>query len=250
MDGNVPDSIDRKSYLPAYAQLTSILRHRIASGEFRPGDRLPSESELCDRYGVSPMTVRRSINLLVDQGLVDTVQGLGTFAKPVELGAATFDLEELQATLSGDRVTVKVLEASIRSADDRVGRKLSIELGQRVIYIRRQILRRSQPFLYHREYMVYDPARPIVETELGVTALKGLFSGEGGANVKWGELVIEATVVNERESRLLDAPVGTAAFQLEHVFYDFEDLPLSWGWFICPNDRLHIATTVGVKEGA
>jgi GntR family transcriptional regulator len=250
MDGEAPVSIDRKSYLPAYAQLTSILRHRIASGEFKPGDRLPSESELCSRYGVSPMTVRRSINLLVDQGLVDTVQGLGTFAKPVELGAATFDLEELQATLSGDRVTVKVVEASVPSADERVARKLCVGVGQRVVYIRRQILRRGQPFLYHREYMVYDPTRPIVETELGVTSLKGLFSGESGANVKWGELVIDATVVNERESRLLDVPVGTAAFQLEHVFYDFEDRPLSWGWFICPNDRLRIATTVGVREEA
>lgn len=157
MDGNVAASIDRRKYAPAYAQLARILRQRIASGEFRPGDRLPSESELCSQYGVSPMTVRRSINLLVDQGLVETVQGLGTFARPVELGAATFDLEDLQAALSADRVAVRVLEASIRSADERVARKLAVGVGQRVIFVRRQILQGEEPFLYHwnpRPYII------------------------------------------------------------------------------------------------
>jgi GntR family transcriptional regulator len=248
MDGDHPDTIDRSSYLPAYAQLANILRHKVASGEFRPGDQLPSESQLCDRYGVSPMTVRRSINLLLDQGLVDTIQGLGTFAKPIDLGAATFDLQDLQRILSGKQVSVKILEASIASANKRIARKLSVEAAERVVYIRRQILQAGEPFLYHREYIVYDPTRPLVEGELETTSLKGLFSGEGNANFKWGELTIESTVVNERESRFLEVPVGTAAFQLEHIFYDFDDHPLSWGWFICPSDRLRFKTTVGVRE--
>jgi len=248
MDGKKPASIDRESYLPAYVQLATILRHRIASGEFRPGDQLPSESQLCERYGVSPMTVRRVINRLADQGIVDTVQGLGTFAKPIDLGAATFDLRDLQRLLSGDDVNVRVLEASIRSADERVARKLDVEEGRRVVYIRRQILRQEEPFFYHREYLVYDPRRPIVEGELEVTSLKGLFNGEGGANVKWGRLLIEPTVVNERESGFLHVPVGTAAFQLEHVFYDFDDEPISWGWFICPSGQLRLTTTVGARE--
>lgn len=247
MDGKRPTTIDRESYLPAYAQLASILRQKVASGELRPGDQLPSESQLCQRYGVSPMTVRRSINLLVDQGLVDTVQGLGTFAKPIDLGAAAFDLHNLQDILSGDQVTVRIMEASIQSADERIARKLRIGVKQRVVYIRRQILQATEPLLYHREYMVYDPTRPIVEGELEITSLKGLFSGEGSASFKWGELLIEATVVNERESRFLGVPVGTAAFQLEHIFYDFSDRPLSWGWFICPTDQLRFTTTIGAR---
>lgn len=248
MDGKFPISIDRTSYLPAYVQLANILRHLVASGDFRPGDRLPSESELCERYGVSPMTVRRSVNMLVDQGLLETVQGSGTFAKAIDLGAAAFDLQDLQTVLSRDDVTVRILEASIRSAERRVARKLDLDEGRRVVYIRRQILQQEEPFFYHREYLVYDPRRPIIEGELEVTSLKGLFSGKGGASIKWGKLVIEPTVVNERESRFLLVPVGTAAFQLEHVFYDFDDEPISWGWFICPSGQLRLSTTVGARE--
>jgi len=47
-------TIDRRSYEPAYAQLVNILRQQIATGTLRPGDQLPSESQLCKLYRVSP----------------------------------------------------------------------------------------------------------------------------------------------------------------------------------------------------
>ena len=82
-----PDSnqIDRTSDEPAYAQLADIIRRQIGEGVFRPGEQLPSEAKLCQRFGISPMTVRRSINLLADQGVVNTAQGRGTFVKPLAL---------------------------------------------------------------------------------------------------------------------------------------------------------------------
>jgi len=196
------------------------------------------------------MTVRRSINMLVDQGLLETVQGLGTFAKAIDLGTAAFDLQDLQGALSGDDVTVRVLEASIKSTDDRIARKLETDVGKRVVYIRRQILSRDEPIFYHREYLIYDPRRPIVEGELEVTSLKGLFSGKGSASFKWGRLILEPTIVESSEAAYLPAPAGTAAFQLEHIFYGFDDQPVSWGWFICPSGELRLTTTVGALEGS
>ena len=56
--------IDRTSYEPAYVQLVNILSHAIASGQYRAGDQLPTEAELCAVYDVSPMTVRRAIGVL------------------------------------------------------------------------------------------------------------------------------------------------------------------------------------------
>ncbi|MBU2468440.1 MAG: GntR family transcriptional regulator, partial [Proteobacteria bacterium] len=56
------EQIDSESYEPAYSQLVNILRRQIAAGLFRPANVLPSEAELCRRYKISPMTVRRAIN--------------------------------------------------------------------------------------------------------------------------------------------------------------------------------------------
>lgn len=244
-----PAAIDRDSYEPAYAQLANILRRQISAGLFRPGDRLPSESQLCESYLVSPMTVRRAINLLVEEGVVSAIQGRGTFVKPLELGRAAFDLRELRELFNDPAMAVKLLDVRVVPADERVARKLNLAVGDKTIYIRRLLTISSNPALYHREYLIYDPTRPIVEAELEVTALRGLFDGTGSALLKRGELSIEACLLNEDETAILQTPPLMAAFCLEHVFYDFADQPVSWGWFICRSDYLRFSTRVGINDG-
>ena len=248
MDQQAVTAIDRSSYEPAYAQLVRILLGQIAAGVFRSGDRLPSEAQLCERYGVSPMTVRRVINILADQGVVLTEQGRGTFVKPLELGTATFDLNTLQRLFREGQSTVKLLEARIMSATERTADKLAIEVGDRTVFIRRLIFQSEKPILLHREHVIYDPARPLIEAEMGVTALRGLLNGGGGSDLKWGDLTVEATVLTEEEAVLLHSEAGVPAFQLEHIFYDFDDRPVSWGWFICSGDRLRFNATIGIPD--
>jgi len=206
--------VDHNSYEPSYAQLVRILQEQIAVGKLRPGDRLPSESQLCEHHGVSRMTIRRAINILVEQGVVITKQGQGTFMKGIR---------------------IKILEASINIARGRVTRKMAIERGQRILFIRRLILSQDKPIMYHREY-------------LEVTSLRGLFEGTGNSFIKRSMLSIEATVLKDEEAQLLQVPVATAAFNLEHLFYDFEDRPVSWGWFICPGANLRFTTIVGAHN--
>lgn len=243
------ESIDRNSYEPAYIQLVSILKQQVASGILRAGDRLPSESQICKQYQVSPMTVRRAINILSDQGIVDTAQGRGTFVKPIKLGSATFHLQELLAIFNDEQTNVTILEARIVTADYRAALKLKVPEGKKIIYIRRLLARGEDPLLYHREYLIYDPSRAIVESELEVTSLRGLFQGEGSSDFKFGELSIEVTVINAEEAKTLKAPEGSAAFNLEHIFYDYSESPISWGWFICRGDRLRFTSTLGVRNG-
>ena len=244
----IPNTIDRDSFEPDYSQLANILKAQIAAGAFRPGDQLPSEAQLCRTFGVSPMTVRRSINLLADQDVVSTAQGKGTFVRRVQFGAAAFDLRELQSLLRNDATTIKLLDARVVTANQRVAGKLDIAVGRSAIYIRRLLSVEHQPAFYHREYLVYDPRRPIVESEMEVSSLSGLFSGSGSAIVKRADLTICATLMNEEESQVLKTQLPAAALLLEHIFYDFDDRPISWGWFIANSERLHFSTTVGIQD--
>lgn len=251
-EGPTPPSdsnqIDRKSNEPAYAQLANIIRCQIAEGVFRPGDQLPSEAQLCRRFGISPMTVRRSINLLADQDVVNTAQGRGTFVKPLELSTANFGLQELQDLfVHGSAADIKLLDVRIVSADERSARKLEISEGDPTIYIRRLFSRDGQPVFYHRAYLIYDPTRPIVEAEMDVTSLQGLFAYADNSLLKRGQLNIEAALMNAEEARLLQSPFPAAAFFLEHLFYDFDDHPISWGWFIFRSDHLRFTTQVGIE---
>jgi len=243
------DRIDRDSFEPAYMQLANILRRQISNGSFRPGDQLPSESQLCRRYGVSPMTVRRSINLLSDQGVVNTAQGKGTFVNHVELSTATFDLQDLQDFFAnGAAADIKLLDVRVVSADERTARKLMIQIGKPTIYIRRLFSREGEPVFYHRAYLIYDPTRPIVEAEMDVTSLQGMFAHGDNTLIKCGQLNIEAALMNEEEAQILQVCTPAAVFYLEHLFFDFQDRPISWGWFIFPSDRLHFTSLVGIQE--
>jgi DNA-binding GntR family transcriptional regulator len=193
------------------------------------------------------MTVRRVVNILADRGMVVAEQGRGTFVKPLELSTATFDLDRLEYLFHDEgQSTVKILEARITPADEKTARKLSIANGDRTVFIRRLISHGTEPVLLHREHMIYDPTRPIIEAELGVTAMSGLLSGGSGSDLKRGDLTISATVLTDEEASLLHTQPGLPAFRLEHIFFDFDDRAVSWGWFICSGDRLRFTATIGV----
>jgi DNA-binding GntR family transcriptional regulator len=243
---NKLNKIDRHSFEPGYIQLVQILTEQMEKGVLRPGDKLPSESQLCKHNNISPMTVRRAINILIEKGLVIAEQGRGTFVKPLQLWTSAFDLGNLQKILINEDTTkIKILQASICRADNNIAAKLKINSGQRLIYIRRLIVLNNRPFLYHREYFIYNPQSPLIESEMEVTSLKGIFEGSSDCYVKRGSLTLEATVLTEDESKLLEAPISSPAFNLENIFYDFDDHPMSWGWFIVPGDRLKFTTKIG-----
>jgi DNA-binding GntR family transcriptional regulator len=241
--------IDRDSETPVYVQLAEGLRQQILKGTYRPGEKLPSENMLVEMSMVSPMTVRRAINLLASQGIVTTMRGSGTFVKEVEMGSGSFYLQDLKELFGDDANTkVKLLEARFRRADERVARKLQIREGERVIFIRRLLLVGGEPGFYHREYLINDPKRPVIEAELEVTDLKGLFQSSGSSLIKYGDLYLESTMLDDEEVQLLKLNTPAVGMLLEHIFFDFHDDPISWGWFVCASTRLRLHTRVGMEN--
>ena len=239
-------NINRDSREPAYAQVVRILSQEIAEGAYRAGAQLPSESQLRARFGVSGMTVRRAINILVDRGIISASQGKGTFVRGLDLREAAFRLRErYDSPLLGPEAQVRLLQAAILTADERIARKLAINPGKRVVYLRRLVSRPDGPVMYHREYMVYDPRRPTVEAELQITSLEGLFRGQNGQGLRRGDLSLEAVALSEEEADALQIPVGSPALCLEHIFYDFENRPVAWGWFICRADHFRLLGRIG-----
>ena len=150
--------------------------------------------------------------------------------------------------LASPDVEAQILEARIVSASLRVADKLAVAEGERVISIKRLLLTGEEPVFYHSEYLAFDPRRPLVEAEYGVTALRDLLANAGKSGFKYGRLNLHASTLTETEASYLGEEPGLAAWVIEHLFFDFEDRPVSWGRFIGRSDRLDFSTTVGVPD--
>lgn len=246
MQIDIEKQIDRNASEPAYLQLANIIQGKISNGEYRSGDRLPSESQLRKQYALSPMTIRRAVNTLIEKDVVYTTKGLGTFVSSLKIQKVTFSLEELFKMLNSDgNMRIKILEASIVKTDDNISRLLNNPLNSNAILIRRLFTKEQQPMIYHREFLIYDPRKPIVEGELQISSLLDLFSGSDESDLKWGNIKISAATMTVEEAKALHCPPGSAALHMEHTFFDFDDNQRSWGVFICRADVFHLEATVG-----
>ena len=129
---------------PLYLQLKSILEEKIEKGEFKLDERIPSETELCNTYKVSRITVRRAVTELVNEGKLEKVQGYGTYVANNPINSGLFKLDGFYKEMEkqGIKVYSKILELKTVLPDLRVANLLSLEPTEAVIRVVR--LRRTE----------------------------------------------------------------------------------------------------------
>ena len=113
--------------LPPYARIKQALKHGLAAGAWAAGDQMPSEAELVAQHGVSRMTVNRALKELQAEGLVERVQGVGTFAARLHRVSSTLTIrdlhEEIEARGHSHLVDVRFVR------EERAGAALAQQLG-------------------------------------------------------------------------------------------------------------------------
>ncbi|HEY8447727.1 MAG TPA: extracellular solute-binding protein [Thermomicrobiales bacterium] len=102
-DGGTDIKVERDGPMPVARQLAARIRQQIEQGELKPGDRLPTEQELCAQLGVSRTPVRRALKRLTEEGLLVRYPGRGTFVSQPTESAGGREAIELTVTLTGSR---------------------------------------------------------------------------------------------------------------------------------------------------
>lgn len=241
------ERLDKDSYLPAYAQLAQILRQRISNETYTPGSRLPSEAALARNFGVSTMTARQAVGVLVEEGLLRRVQGSGTFVRRLEISSSSFGLDALRnVLLDQDQLEVRILKTAVEKAAPSHQRALRLTAQDPVIVVERLILHTGQPFTFQVGYACFDPESPTVENMLDTQVLTGLFFEGGRSSFMKGELRLLPHCFDAREAEIMGGEPGASAWRLEHIFFDFANRPAAYGWFIVSPDKMPLVTRVGV----
>lgn len=217
MDKTSKRQVDRDSEQAAnrtirYQVIADDLRRRVVSGEFPAGNLLPSESELSAEYAASRVTVRRALEALRSERLVDSRQGFGWFvaADPLRQELHRLGTIESQLRAAGLASERRILSFSFIEASPRV-RDI---LGERqVLEVRRLNLADGQPFalvtVWCPEELGAELSRADVER---ASFLEQLPVELGGASQTIGAEAAQADV-----AQLLDVPVGSPLLVAERV---------------------------------
>lgn len=127
--------INTNTPIPLYFQLQEILRERIENNQWKPGELLPSEEDLCVEYNISRVTVRNALSRLAMEGLIERTAGRGTIiAKPKvrEMILASLTGSYASITEGADRVATKVMESEVILPNEHIRNLLKLKKDEKV----------------------------------------------------------------------------------------------------------------------
>ena len=211
--------LDRNA-VPIYARIQADLRRQIADGRLALGARLPPEAELCQRYGVSRMTVRHALDGLVAAGLLGRRRGVGTFVtrtKTERVASRLLGFRE-DALAHGLTPTTEVLASATEALGAEDGALLDLAPATRVLRVTRRRTADGEPIGLNTVVLVPPFA----------TALRGLdFEGSLyeevaaalGVEVAGADQNVDAVAAEASAAGLLGVTAGAPLLRVTRVTY-------------------------------
>lgn len=222
MDSLIVPMLDNHSPLPLYHQLRKMIADRIETGEWQPGDRVPSEIELVKQLGVSRTTVRLALTDLANQGLLTRLQGRGTFvAHPrirQPLNRLTGFTQDMLAR--GKRPASRLLQFDVVPASAAAARALGLQLGAPLIALKRLRLADELPMAVEAAYLAYELCKALLKQDLTSRSLYHILSVELNIIPARAQQEMQAVVCPPEEARLLGIPRGSPALHIIRITYD------------------------------
>jgi GntR family transcriptional regulator len=189
-------AVDRQ---PKYLRIHADLRDRISSGRWPVGSSLPSQRELADEFGVSIMTLRQALQLLADDGLIDTRHGSGSYVA----ARYAYDLGHLRSfaadlAAQGAEITTALLAADTVTPPAPVDARLG---GPgTVLRLRRLRLASGRPLIVQTSYLPWPLAERLDLDDLGRRGLYTVLADRGLTIARASE-TIAATTLGPADAR-------------------------------------------------
>lgn len=213
------------SYAPRYREIEQVLRARIAS--LRPGQRLPSDADLCAEFGVSRMTARHAMAQLAEEGLVRRDPGRGTFvAEPPTHRRANFLMTfSHEMRRQGRRPTSRIVERRVRHATDAERHALHVGRDDEVVELRRVRLADGVPVAVETAVLAPRCVAPVLTADLEDGSLHEALIAAGIVPAR-GQSSIVAEAADADDAILLGVGVGDPVLVERRTIVDGRGRPI------------------------
>lgn len=197
--------------LTIYYQIAETLSEQIKTGVYKTGDFLPTEKQLAAFFGVNRHTVRRAVENLIDQGLVNRIHGRGSRVIPAPITYHIHHKTRFTENISSLGLTPagRLLRQLVIRAEVGVAGKLKIEVGDEIVML--EILRTVDyiPFCVVTSFLPCDRFPGLERLYKGDGSLHGFISEQYGVQVFRKESVISTRMPEGEDASCLQLPAGT-----------------------------------------
>ena len=244
------------SEVPYYKQIADTLRLRIVNGVYAVGQCIPSAMELETAFEVSNITIRKALNVLRDDGWIETQRGIGSVVarnsenEVVDIkftGAFTDWLQWASGKSHNIKQTVERLGFEQGSA--RLRSLLQVKDGSQLWCLSRSRAINGDPISYHLNYAKPDDVSRIKETDLeGSGSFIALMRRRYPGRVARIEQYVEATIADMDLANRLHIKYGDPLFFVEHHYIGHRDEVIVVAQLFMRADRYRYRQTIKVED--
>jgi GntR family transcriptional regulator len=239
-----PVCIDRADPTPLHHQVRLALLALIRESGLRPGDQLPPENVLCERFRVSRQTLRQSVDALVRDHILYRQRPKGTF---VGFGAAEGDLQVLRSVWEdlrrlGMEPAVRVLGTAVKPATE-VAAFLEVSPESSVLELRRIFLANGSAISYDCAYFPLPEFDWLLKEDLSQSWYE-LLRTQRGIEISFARTIVEATHADAEVAAHLGITPGMALLHLRRQKYAHGDHPIAYTSALYRSDRYQFAVTL------
>lgn len=235
---------DRQSEAPLWAQVKAALTFLIVKEEMKAHTRLPSEAEMCEKFGVSRTVIREAMSQMVNERLIYRLQGKGAFV------AGRREEQDFVGTTIGfsgeladkqKQVTRKILRQETGYPTQRIVKFLGVTSKTPMVYLDRLLSVDHIPRAIINMALVEDAVPGLESMQLANRSLYTTIAKQYGLRFVNADRWVEAILLVGENARLLNVEPGTPALGIESVGYNQFDKPVEYFYAIYLTDksRLH-----------
>ena len=221
-------TINRDSPIPLYYQLKNVLVDRITTGEWLPGDMLPTEEQLQKQYGLSRTTVRQALREMEFEGQISRHQGRGTFVSRPKISHSPDPQFNLTAYLTeqGMRPGWQIISAEWVPAPAEVVERLVVEAGTLVYRLRRLRLANDEPIGYHIAHVIPALGEIIDRSEFDQGGSLDYLRATGQIEQSYAHRTIEAVLASDEITRHLNVAKGSPILMIRRQLFNSAGVPV------------------------
>lgn len=242
-----PVRAETPRFSPLYRQIKGLITRGLQEAQWKPGEPIPSESELAQRFGVSQGTVRKAIDELAAENLLVRRQGKGTFVATHHEARAQYRFLRLQPD-SGPEVPAqsRFLECRRMRASADIAALLEMKTGDAVVFVRRLLSFDAVPTVLDDIWLPGVAFRGLTAERLSQYhgPLYGLFETEFGTRMIRAEERIRAVAAEGDVVEVLGVDSGAPLLLVERLSYTYGDRPVEIRRGLCVTRNHHYHNTL------